>query len=153
MKYYLSFWFPPLVYMLAIFAVSAMPNPNFTGEIPDYVLHALEYFLLALLLLRLLLAQPPQAGTSWDFAAWQRVCLIGLVLASLYGISDEIHQSFVPGRHCTVADACADLAGAALAYAGALLDYRMLTRHPGWRTRLQQWPRLALLSYAWYRFE
>ncbi|HEB54007.1 MAG TPA: hypothetical protein ENI87_12200 [bacterium] len=37
------------------------------------------------------------------------------LVAGLYGIVDEVHQSFVPGRDCSVADALSDAAGAALA--------------------------------------
>jgi VanZ family protein len=39
----------------------------------------------------------------------------GLVIALLYGISDELHQAFVPGRSCDVFDWMADSAGAAAA--------------------------------------
>jgi len=39
--------------------------------------------------------------------------LLSVVSASLYGISDEIHQSFVPFREAEVADVIADMLGAA----------------------------------------
>ncbi len=38
--------------------------------------------------------------------------LLSAVSASLYGISDEIHQSFVPFREAEVADVIADILGA-----------------------------------------
>jgi len=38
--------------------------------------------------------------------------LLSVVSASLYGISDEIHQSFVPFRQAEVADVIADTIGA-----------------------------------------
>jgi len=41
---------------------------------------------------------------------------------SCYGIIDEIHQSYVPGRSCSVFDWCADTAGAVL---GAIVFYRL----------------------------
>ena len=37
---------------------------------------------------------------------------LSVISASLYGISDEIHQSFVPFREAEVADAIADMIGA-----------------------------------------
>lgn len=37
------------------------------------------------------------------------------LLASLYGVVDELHQSYVPGRVCSFADFASDAVGAALA--------------------------------------
>ena len=42
----------------------------------------------------------------------QVLMLLSVVSASLYGISDEIHQSFVPFRDAEVADVIADILGA-----------------------------------------
>lgn len=41
--------------------------------------------------------------------------LAGVIFCSLYGVSDEYHQSFVPGRMSEVADWLADTLGAAVA--------------------------------------
>ncbi|MBR6153422.1 MAG: VanZ family protein [Treponema sp.] len=38
--------------------------------------------------------------------------LLPVLVISLYGIIDEIHQSFVPGRSCSILDWCADTVGA-----------------------------------------
>jgi len=40
--------------------------------------------------------------------------LIPICIVSVYGIIDEIHQSFTPGRECSVLDWCADTIGASL---------------------------------------
>lgn len=37
------------------------------------------------------------------------------LIASLYGVVDELHQSYVPGRVCSFADFASDAVGAALA--------------------------------------
>lgn len=43
------------------------------------------------------------------------LALLSLVFCSLYGVSDEWHQAFVPGREPGAADWLADTLGAALA--------------------------------------
>lgn len=40
---------------------------------------------------------------------------LAVLLASLYGMTDELHQAFVPGRSADVADWLADTLGAVLA--------------------------------------
>jgi VanZ family protein len=123
--------------MAAIFIVSSLPNPQIGGETPDYVLHALEYFLLALLLIRLFLARQfsllDKDGRE-DFTRWQQACLLGVVIAIVYGITDEIHQYFVPGRHCSLSDVGSDTGGAILAYGVASLDYMLLNHYKSWST-------------------
>lgn len=50
------------------------------------------------------------------------------LLAVLYGLSDELHQSFVPGRDASVGDAVADAVGALLGAAMWVLGCRVLGR-------------------------
>jgi VanZ family protein len=45
----------------------------------------------------------------------QRVLFLTMVFSLLYGISDEFHQSFIPGRSASVLDVLADCGGAAIA--------------------------------------
>jgi VanZ family protein len=69
----------------------------------DKLLHALEYAVLGGLLVPALRA----AGLGSRGAV-----LAAVTLASLYGASDEFHQSFVPGRDADVLDWVADTLGA-----------------------------------------
>lgn len=71
----------------------------------DKVLHAGAYGLLAVLAARALRA----AGLPGRRALW-----VTVLVASLYGASDEFHQSFVPGRDPDPLDWAADTAGAVL---------------------------------------
>jgi VanZ family protein len=41
------------------------------------------------------------------------IIILSIILSSLYGISDEIHQSFVPYRTADIMDALADIIGSA----------------------------------------
>lgn len=45
---------------------------------------------------------------GWDFEINLRWVIAVSVLSSLYGISDEYHQSFVTGRHASLADVFID---------------------------------------------
>jgi VanZ family protein len=63
--------------------------------------------------------------------------VIGLLVASGFGATDEWHQSYVPGREAGLDDWIADTLGAALAvslYAG-WAAYRRLLEMPIWNTR------------------
>lgn len=66
----------------------------------------------------------------WALRAWVRtfsaLAICGCGIASLYGIFDEWHQSFVPGRFASFTDVALDCAGALL---GTWLAARM-TGHP-----------------------
>jgi VanZ family protein len=89
----------------------------------DKVAHFGVYGLLATLVCRV--------GRGWRAAVW------ALVAASLFGLTDEWHQSWVPGRTSSVADWIADTFGAALAvglYVGWEW-YRRLLEMPLWPRR------------------
>jgi VanZ family protein len=44
----------------------------------------------------------------------RHVLLLSFLVASLYGITDEIHQYYVPGRVASIGDIAADCIGAFL---------------------------------------
>jgi VanZ family protein len=46
-------------------------------------------------------------------------------IASIYGVTDEIHQSFVPGRNCNVWDWIADTLGALLGTGAIFFVFRL----------------------------
>ena len=111
---------PALAYAGLIFYLSSQPDPlpfvprSWLAQ--DKLVHAAEYAVLGGLLLvglRLLGVRP-----------WVAVVAAAL-LASAYGASDEVHQSFVPGREADVLDWVADTVGAVL---GASLAHAVLRR-------------------------
>jgi VanZ family protein len=57
-----------------------------------------------------------------------RTFLLIVLISSLYGVIDEIHQSFVPNRDCNVWDWAADTLGAFLGAGAALLVDRHMFR-------------------------
>lgn len=91
-----------------IFIASSIPGSALAaGPVVgfDKVVHALEYGVLGALTTRALMIAP---GLAPALAA-----LCGAALAALYGVSDEWHQSFVPGRFASGGDLVADAVGAA----------------------------------------
>ena len=111
MKKYLLHWLPVVVWMGFLFALSAQPElPLPPGpwlqNVYDKFAHAVSYAVLAWLLWRALRQRYPPSAVLWATCA-------GLAIA--YGISDEFHQAFVPGRTPSVADLAADGVGAVAA--------------------------------------
>ena len=105
----LRLWLPPLALMAVIFYLSDQPDLSTGLGIFDLVgrkvVHAGEYALLCALWWRTL---RPAAGG--------RVALVAsLTVSILYAVSDEVHQSFVPGRTGTPIDVAIDAVGASLA--------------------------------------
>lgn len=56
---------------------------------------------------------------------WGVVVLVAVAMASAYAVTDEVHQIFVPGRVCDIADWVVDTAGALLGAAVCVLVLRV----------------------------
>jgi VanZ family protein len=104
------YWVPTVLWMGVIFFLSTLPESATPGRgiISDKICHGAEYFILAFLILFAL-----QRTTRARFftAFW-----ITLVWAALYGLSDEIHQLYVPTRQFDVGDLLADVGGVVLLF-------------------------------------
>jgi len=116
-------WAAVVAWMGVIFWLSSrstLPRPP--GASPGLVSilgHLGAYFVLTLLLAWALLAlgRPLRETLA---TAW--------VVAILYGISDEIHQHFVPNRHPGAFDVATDAVGAAIAL--VLVWWRLRSPRP-----------------------
>ncbi|MDR2196425.1 MAG: VanZ family protein [Coriobacteriales bacterium] len=95
------------IWAILIFCVSAIPSEGFPSHpgFLNYLAHFGEYLIFAVLLT--IAANGPRR------ALWL-TALIALLIASLYGASDEFHQSFVVGRHPDPLDWLTDTLGALL---------------------------------------
>lgn len=117
-KRHLLRWGPALVWMGVIYFLSSRPDLPQIEEVWLEMLlrksaHVMVYAILGALLAR---------AVHGD--GWRGVALAAL-LGVLYAISDEWHQTFVPGRKGNVWDVLLD--GAA-ALAGAYLWFRLIQR-------------------------
>ena len=99
------YWVPTVLWMGVIYYLSSLPDDITPGRhvMPDKILHAAEYFILAYLILFAL-----QRTTSLKFLSSFRIVVIS---GALYALSDEIHQLYVATRNCDYADLIADICG------------------------------------------
>ena len=73
---------------------------SWLGDLRSYVGHILLYAVLVVLI--------EIAIWAWNLEVRLRWAIVAAVLASLFGVSDEYHQSFVNGRSATFGDALID---------------------------------------------
>ena len=127
-------WLAPLVWMAVIFALSAQPADELEDMLPLFQRffpgmadfdwgHYAAYFILAL---------------AFEFAIGARsrrplVKLCVVLACVVYGVTDEYHQSFVPGRMPDLKDLLNDAIGAAAAVCFTALPgvRRIWSRLPG----------------------
>lgn len=109
-------WALVLIWMGVIFGMSSIPGSHVPGRFGNEA-HVAEYAVLGLLLV---FALNPRTNTV-------RALIIAVVAASAYGISDEFHQFFVPGRVPDPADWGRDTLGACIGAVAAALAVRSTT--------------------------
>ena len=99
-------WLATAGYMALIYFLSSrhLQVPTLLPKYFDKLAHVLIYMPLAFLLFVSL----RKSGFN------KYIFLISFLLAGIYGITGELHQSFVPGRDSSAADAVADFIGAVL---------------------------------------
>jgi VanZ family protein len=94
--------------MAAIFFVSGQSQPSVPGGISNTTGHLIAYAGLGLLLVRAITGRLGGRITG-------RAAGTALAIATAYGVTDEVHQMFVPGRMPDIGDVAADAAGAFIA--------------------------------------
>ncbi len=109
----LVYRWPLVIYCIAIFVQSCFPSPEVIQQLDlsDKSLHLGGYTLLGALMVRMLKRELP-GQRPW------KIIVLAVVLSTFYGVSDELHQALVPGRHADIMDIMADLTGSIL---GAIL--------------------------------
>ncbi len=110
-------WIPALMWMGCIFFLSSLPGDEVPlPDIPfiDKAAHAVVYAVLGgLIVLRKGFGQKLRGEAPIQ---WTQGGRLPLLLGMLYGVTDEIHQLFVPGRKFDLMDMAADAAGVALGF-------------------------------------
>ena len=113
-KNFILYWLPMIFYSLLIFIQSCYPTTQRLPSVPymDKLVHAGGYGLLGFLFYRAF-------QTTGILRRAVMLILLSALSATLYGISDEIHQYFVSSRTADIADVIADAVGGFMGAAGA----------------------------------
>lgn len=112
----LLYWAPVLVYAATIFYFSSLSKPDeelptFVRDLSDKLLHVVEYGILGGLWYRAFRwASGPRIAAS--------AVLLAVMAGSVYGMTDEVHQAFVPMRETSVLDWIADTVGSLIGARG-----------------------------------
>ncbi len=120
LRNFLFYWLPLIVACLAIFIQSSHPGPERMPDVRflDKLLHFGAYAVLGILFFRAYETLPLKNNCNL-------LIFISIVSATLYGISDEIHQYFVPFRHADMMDVVANTLGSIF---GVYVYYRLKAR-------------------------
>jgi VanZ family protein len=102
---------PVLAYAGLIFLLSSLykfPDvvPSFFGF--DKLAHFSEYYFFGCVICRWLIAERNRFAN-------RHALVLTILIGTCYGLSDEWHQSFVPGRNATLWDALFDALGVVMA--------------------------------------
>ena len=122
MKKFLYYWLPVVAYASLIFYLSSLPGipePILKVTKETFILHMIEYAILSILLFRAFV-------NSNKTMLKNKAIFLAIFIATLYGITDEFHQFFVPGRICSHIDIIANGLGSIIVLVGNnfLLNFR-----------------------------
>jgi len=93
-------WVFSIIYMGIIFGLSSIPGDNISSlpfPFSDKIAHLVEY-----------------TGLGWLLGNAFHWSPLAILVGSIYGITDEIHQLFVPGREFDFMDMLCDAIGCSL---------------------------------------
>ena len=115
---------PPILASAGIFYFSSLPQPPFvmtSFQWQDKVLHFIAYTAYGLSL-------AIGVHVHHAFSIKKKILIIGLI-GCVYALSDEFHQSFVPGRTSELGDLIADWLGVLLSvFVYVLYSRRFISR-------------------------
>jgi VanZ family protein len=101
-----QFWLLVLAWAALIFALSSVPGtslPHLAMLKHDKILHAVLYAPMGAFCLLAIRARTSARGAV--------LVVLAAAVAGLYGLTDELHQKYVPHRTADLFDALADLVG------------------------------------------
>jgi VanZ family protein len=116
----IKLWLPVIAYMAMLFVFSSFSKlPTPPGDLSFYHVHIAAYAGLGALTTR--------AAAKGLRHVSLPAAFVGIAISTLYGVTDEYHQMFVPGRNFDVLDMAADALGS-VAGAGAMRGWSIIRR-------------------------
>ncbi len=102
-----KYWLPVIIFCFFIFILSEKGGQIYIPPVPflDKILHVILYTILGVLYTRAHNYQWGRGRVGWT-----------VLFTIIYGLSDEFHQSFVPGRVSSVSDLIADGVGGMIGF-------------------------------------
>lgn len=106
-------WTAVIIYACLIFVGSSIPGSEIDTGPPgfDKLLHLLEYLILSVLLYKAIASSYKIRDHDRDL---KRILILSFLISALFGVSDEIHQLFVPNRFFELFDIFTDGVGSLL---------------------------------------
>ncbi|NWF89183.1 MAG: VanZ family protein [Ignavibacteriaceae bacterium] len=102
-------YLPLIFYWLLLFILTSLPSQSVPSVgVNDKLEHFAAFFGLSFLLYLALSLQKKSPLVR------KNAFLFTLIIASFYGLLDELHQLIIPGRSCELIDLTADILGAIL---------------------------------------
>lgn len=106
-RVFLFIYLPLIIHWVTIFILTSLPSDRLPSvEVSDKINHFLAFFVLGFFLNLTLKYQTKFPELK------KNILLITIIIAAGYGLLDELHQLFVPGRSAEVLDCLADFIGA-----------------------------------------
>jgi VanZ family protein len=122
LKSFLKYQFPPLLWVIVIYVLSANPAAQLSAQTPpgvEKIVHALLYFVLCWLVWRSFFFQDV-------FPLMRNGAYLGaFIFCVTFGVLDEYHHDFVSGRTADFFNVIADVGGVLLFVAIASLGRRV----------------------------
>jgi VanZ family protein len=115
------------LWLAAVFFASSLTGDEVRPYVPTFTLHKLGH-LLAYSSGAVILALGWRCSTRWS---WRKIVIVSVVMVSVYGATDEWHQSFTPGRGPSAWDWLLDTVSGLAGISVLLLARRRLQRWLG----------------------
>lgn len=108
------YWLPPFTWMGVVFFMSSQKSVSITANattefVTFKTLHMIEYAFLFFLLYR--------AFQSLKFVSKNVYGICAFSIATIYSLTDELHQLYIPSRQGRLRDILFDIAGMIVMYA------------------------------------